>query len=90
MLQFLKFIYFCITLYMFRTVFPPIIRSSSLHIQQQTYVKRMLLPAASGNEMELLITFMSQLIHREDANTVWHARVPCTAYRIQSLAISVR
>jgi hypothetical protein len=36
---FLKFIYFCITLYMFRTVFPSIIRSSGLYIQQQAYVK---------------------------------------------------
>jgi len=35
--QFLKF-YFGITLYMFRTVFPPIIRSSRLYIQQQVYV----------------------------------------------------
>jgi hypothetical protein len=37
--QFLKFIYFCITLYMFRTVFPSIIRSSELYTQQQAYVK---------------------------------------------------
>jgi hypothetical protein len=33
--QFLKFIYFDLTLYMFRTVFPSIIRSSRLYIQQQ-------------------------------------------------------
>jgi hypothetical protein len=38
---------------MFRTVSPSIIRSSGLHIQQQTYVKQILLPTASGNEMEL-------------------------------------
>jgi len=31
------------TLYMFRTVFPSIIRSSRLYIQQQAYVKQMLL-----------------------------------------------
>jgi hypothetical protein len=39
------------TLYMFQTVFPSIIRSSRLHIQQQAYVKVLLLPAASGDEM---------------------------------------
>jgi hypothetical protein len=43
--QFLEFIYFCITLYMFRTVFPSIIRSSGLYIQQQVYVIQILLPA---------------------------------------------
>jgi hypothetical protein len=37
--QFLKFIYFCITSYMFRTVSPSIIRSSTLYVQQQAYVK---------------------------------------------------
>ena len=31
--------YFGMTLYMFRTVFPPIIRISRLYIQQQAYVK---------------------------------------------------
>jgi hypothetical protein len=51
--QFLKFIYFELTLYMFRTVFPSIIRGSVLYIQQQAYFKQVLLPAASGNETEL-------------------------------------
>ena len=46
-------IYSCKTLYMFRTVFPSIIRSSRLHIRQKVYVKQLLLPAASGDEMEL-------------------------------------
>ena len=45
MQQCLKFIYFGMTLYMFRTVFPSIIRSSKLYIQQQTYVKQILLTA---------------------------------------------
>ena len=36
---------------MFRTAFPSVIRSSRLHIQQQAYVKQLLLPAASGDEM---------------------------------------
>jgi hypothetical protein len=44
---FLKFIYFCKTLYMFQTVFPSIIRSSKLHIQRQVIVRPLLLPAAS-------------------------------------------
>jgi hypothetical protein len=38
-----------ITHYMFRTVFPSIIKSSRLYIQQQVYVKQILLAAASGN-----------------------------------------
>ena len=37
---------------MFRTVVPSIIRSSKLHIRQQAYVKQLLLPAGSGEEME--------------------------------------
>jgi len=32
---FLKFIYFCKTLYMFQTGFPSIIRSTKLHIKRQ-------------------------------------------------------
>ena len=37
------YFYFGMTLYMFRTVFPSIIRSSRLYIQQQAYVKQILL-----------------------------------------------
>jgi len=33
------------TLYMFRTIFPSIIRSSGLYIQQQEFVKQILLSA---------------------------------------------
>jgi hypothetical protein len=43
--QFLRFIYFELTLCMFRTVFLSIIRSLRLYIQQQAYVKQILLPA---------------------------------------------
>ena len=43
-----QIIYSCKTLYIFRTVFPSIIRSSKLHIRQQTCVKQLLLPAASS------------------------------------------
>jgi hypothetical protein len=53
MQQLLKFIYFDLTLYMFRPVFPSIIWNSRLYTQKQTYVKQMLLPAASGHEMEI-------------------------------------
>jgi len=45
--QFLKFIYFGIKIYMFLTVLPSIIGSSGLYIQQQVYVKQILLFAAS-------------------------------------------
>jgi len=37
--------YFEVTLYMFRTVFASIIRSSRLYIPQQAYVKQVLLSA---------------------------------------------
>jgi len=37
-------------MYMFRTVFPSIIRSSRLYIQQQAYVKEILLLLASSQQ----------------------------------------
>jgi len=43
--QCIKFIYFGLTLYLFRTVFPSIITSSRLYIQQQALVKQILLSA---------------------------------------------
>jgi hypothetical protein len=52
-----QIIYSSKTLYVFRTVFPYIIRSSRLRIQQQVYVKQLLLPAAIGDEMELYGSF---------------------------------
>ena len=61
--QCLKFILFGVRLLMFRTVFPSIIRSSRLYIQQQTFVIKILLSACqqadsvkyieSGNEREV-------------------------------------
>ena len=42
--QYIKFV-FSVTLYMFRTVFPSIIRSSRLYIQQQAFAKQTLLYA---------------------------------------------
>jgi len=47
-----QIIYSCKTLYMFRMVFPSIIRSSRLHIQQEAYVEQLLLPTVIGDEME--------------------------------------
>jgi len=45
--------YFGMTLYMFRTVFLSIKRSSTLYIQQQAFVKQMLCLPASRYEIEL-------------------------------------
>jgi len=44
-------------LYMFQMVFPSIIRTSRLYIQQQAYVKQILPLFANGNKMELSISF---------------------------------
>jgi len=44
---FLKFIYFCKTLYTFRTSSPSIIRSTKLHIQREAFVRPIVLPASS-------------------------------------------
>jgi hypothetical protein len=51
-----QIIYSCKTLYMFRTVFTSIIRSSNLRIQHQVYVKLLLLPAAAGSSSSLTHT----------------------------------
>jgi len=51
-----EIIYSCKTLYMFRTVFPSIIRSSKLRIQGQVYVKQLLLPVAAGSSSCLTYT----------------------------------
>ena len=50
--QCFKFIYFGMTLYMFWTVFLSIYRSSRLYIQQQAYVKQILLLLASRYKTE--------------------------------------
>jgi len=57
---FLKLFISVKTLYMFRTIFPSVVRSSKLHTQQQAYVTHLLLPAASGDEMELQLHFVLQ------------------------------
>ena len=48
--------YFGITLYMFRTVFPSVIRSSRLYIQQQAFVKQILLSACRQTDSSICLT----------------------------------
>ena len=48
--------YFGITLYMFRTVFSSIIRSSRLYIQQQPFVKQILLSAYQQADNSIFLT----------------------------------
>jgi len=43
---------------MFRTVFPSIIRSSRLYIQQQEYVKQILLLLAASTQQNLFDIFL--------------------------------
>jgi hypothetical protein len=59
--QSLTFIYFELTLYMFRTDFPSIIRSSRLYIQQQVYVKQILRPANLRNWCIQLVYYRNML-----------------------------
>jgi hypothetical protein len=50
--SFSNLLYFGITLYKFRAVFPSIVRSSRLYIHQQEYVKQIVLPAwQAGNSI---------------------------------------
>ena len=46
-----KLFYFGMTIYMFRMVFPSIIRSSRLYIQQQAYVKQMMMDGKTVRNM---------------------------------------
>ena len=56
--------YFWMTLYMFRTIFPSIISSSILYIQQQAFVKQLLV---RGYEMEFHLVPYS----KQTAVSVW-------------------
>ena len=58
---FLKFIYFCKTLYMFQTGFSSIIRISKLHIQRQVFVRPLLLPAASRPALQQVTVLVWQI-----------------------------
>jgi len=52
--------YFETTLFMFRTVFPSIIRSLRLYIQHRVYVTQVMWLPASGKEMENLVPASKQ------------------------------
>jgi hypothetical protein len=67
-------LYFGTTLYLFRTVFPSIIRSLRLYIQHQVYVRQVLFLLASGNEMEHLHFTSSKLT---DTNIVPSRSTDC-------------
>ena len=54
--NFSNLFYFGITLYMFRTVFPSIIRSSRLYIQQQVYTHMSNRCQQAGNRIRLTYT----------------------------------
>ena len=72
-------IYFCKTLYVFRTGFTSIIRSSKLHIQRQVLVWPLLLPAAS----------LARLKHVErltEINKLWNV-ASCWLYSANVLAM---
>jgi hypothetical protein len=60
--------YFGATLYMFRMVFPSIIRSLRLYIQHQVYVIQVLWLLASRNEMEFHLVPAS----KQAVVPVWH------------------
>ena len=57
MYQSLKLICFGMTLYMFRAVFPSIIRSSRLYIQQQAFVKQTLPTACYQADSSICLTY---------------------------------
>jgi hypothetical protein len=61
--------WYSVSLYMFRTGFPSIIRSSRLYIQHQVYVIQVLWLLLSGHEMELqfhLVTASKQSTNQYD------------------------
>jgi len=54
--------YFGMKLYMFRTVFPPIISSSRLYIQQQAFVRQILLSACWQADSSICLTSTQQYL----------------------------
>jgi len=76
-----QIIYSCKMHYMFGTVFLTIVGSSKLHIQQRYYVKRLLLPASIGDEMEFLWNALrvsdGLSIHHQGLKTAYTATVLC-------------
>ena len=64
-------IYFSgVTLYMFWTVFPPVIRSSRLYILQQAFVKQILLSACQRSRQQVDSSMCSLELLMMDGKTV--------------------
>jgi len=76
---FFQFIYFCKTMYMFQPVFPPIIRSSKLHIQRQVFFRPILLPGDRVKHVE----------RRTEINKLRNV-APCWLYSANILAMRGR
>ena len=55
--SFSNLFYFVVALYMFRTVFPSIIRSLRLCVQHQVYVKQILLTACQQAVSRICLTY---------------------------------
>jgi len=55
--------YFGMTLYMFRTVFPSIIRSSRLYIQKQAFVKQILLSACWQGDSSICLVVVCTVLN---------------------------
>ena len=82
--QCIKFILFWVTLHMFRTVSPSIIRNSRLYIQQQAYGEQILLTAcfiirSSRLYIQQPNRYWCLFARKQTAVSVWHMPVPvCT------------
>ena len=66
--------YFGTTIYMFRTVFPSIIRSLRLYIQHHVYAIQVLWLLASGNEMFHLVPASKQPLELYDIYLMLHVQ----------------
>ena len=70
-------IYFGMTFYVFRTVFPAIIRSSRLYIQQHAYVKQILPTACKQADCSICLTYACCCMYSlellmMDGKTMWN------------------
>jgi hypothetical protein len=65
--QISNLIYFVVALYMFRTVFPSIIRSLRLYIHHQVCVIQVLWLLPSGKEMELQFHLVQNKLNLENS-----------------------
>jgi len=81
----LKFILFWITLYTFRTVFPSIVRSSRLYIQQQKYVKQILRLLASKQSLYLFDICL--LLYVPNSRSICLTFACCCMYSLELLTM---